>query len=116
MKNSMRLRLQSLTALVGIVSVALSTPSMATDAWTGSFTISSIFVSPPGNYYFRVYGMPSQASMCPNGPNWGYIEMSDSGYQVYVSALLAAYSAGTPVYLHVVADSGGYCHISEMHT
>ena len=112
----MKLKVRKLTALVGIVSVVLSTPSIATDAWSSPFTITSVFMSLPGNYYFRVYGMPSQAGLCPNGPVWGYIELSDTGSQGYIATLLSAYTNGTPISLHVQADSGGYCHIIEMHT
>lgn len=95
--------------------LAVSAPAWSTDVWTSPFVISSIFMSPPGNYYFRVYGMPSQA-ICPNGPVWGYVELADPGSQGFMAGLLALYAAGTPVALHVVADGNGYCHISEFHS
>jgi len=109
----MRIVLQLLSL---ILPMTLSFSALASDAWAGPFLISSIFVSPPGNYYFRVYGLPSQAALCPNGPTWAFVKLSDPGYQVYIASLMEAYATGTPVSVHVAGDSNGYCHIIELHT
>ena|SRR5215469_9798521 len=81
-------------------------------AWSGSATgsVTRIDVTADGNYGVRVY-LGNQV-MCGAGtPQWAYLNDSDSNFNVYVSALLAAKADGDTVILYTDIDSSGNCHI-----
>jgi len=84
-------------------------------SWDGATTgkIVEFDVTGGNNYGFRISlkGLPK---LCGNQHNWAYINESDSNYKVYVSALMAAYTAGKTVTVYTKKESRsgkGYCHI-----
>jgi hypothetical protein len=97
--------------LLGAVLSCVSATSFA-DGWTPGFTITSLYVSGPNNFEYRINGMPAQ-SQCPNATSWAYINETDPGAQWYAAALLSAYTAGKTVQLYI-QPVNGFCHILEM--
>ena len=100
-----------LLALLGI----LSTGSFA-QAWDGTpiGTISRIDVTAGDNYGFRVY-LEGSPPIC-NGQTWAYLSSTDSNYNAYLAALLAARASNLSVELCVTQDATGYCHIGYIAT
>ena len=94
---------------------ALTITSSVVWSWAGSIsgTVQIIDVAPGENYGFRVY-LKDLPTMCGNTNNWAYVNESDSNYKTYVSVLLAAKMAGTPVVIfseRETVSGSGYCHI-----
>jgi hypothetical protein len=74
--------------LISAALVLLSAQAQA-DGWTSDFHITSLYVSGPTNFYYRVYGMPT-VSTCTNGSNWAYVNQGDAGSSGYITAILMA--------------------------
>lgn len=101
-------------SLLLLPTLALITSSAWADGWTNPFTITSLYVSGPNNYSYRVYGLTSGAGTACGGLNWAYLNQGDAGAAWYASAILTAYAAGKQINLNVQTDPNGYCHIIEM--
>lgn len=99
-----------------LLAAALS-PVWTTDAqanqWTSDFIITNLYVAGQNNFQYRVYGMSSLQSLCPNSPNWAYVNESDSGAKGRVATILAAFYAGRAIRVYVTV-TGGYCQIEEL--
>jgi hypothetical protein len=98
-----------------LMCLLLATMSNLSFAWAGtvSGTVQMIDVAPGENYGFRVY-IKDLPAMCGNSNNWAYINESDSNYKTYVSVILAAKMAGTPVVIFSEKETtsgNNYCHI-----
>lgn len=103
-----------LLSLLLLSTLTLVSNNAWADGWTSAFTITSLYVSGPNNYAYRVYGFPPIAGTTCAGGGWAYINQGDAGASWYASALLTAYSTGKQVTLLVQVDGNGYCHIAEM--
>ena len=79
-------------------------------AWDGSVhaPIAEIDVTDGSNLGFRVYLL---TAMCGNANTWGYLNNTDSNYNVYVATLLMANAQGFSVTVYSNRDSNGLCHI-----
>jgi hypothetical protein len=110
---SLRIRKRS-TVTAGIIALGISL--MSAPAWAGfytsSFKITQYYVAAPGNYQYRISGLPVTSS-CPSSGDWAYLEDTDPGSKAYISAILSAFYAGNSVSLYVTPVNG-YCHIGEV--
>lgn len=108
-------RMKKLCAVTAII-ISVSLGLMSVPAWAGSYTssfaITQYYVAAPGNYQYRISGMPSMSS-CPSSPDWAYLEDTDPGSRGYIAAILSAFYAGKSVSLYVTPVNG-YCHIGEV--
>jgi hypothetical protein len=82
------------------------------DYWTGDFTISNLYIAAENNFQYRTYGTGTQA-MCPNSPNWAYVNESDSGSKGKIATILAAFYTGRPIRALISAQNG-FCRIEEI--
>ena len=86
--------------------------------WDGNATgkILQFDVTSGNNYGFRI-SLKGRPKLCGNQHNWAYINERDSNYKVYVSALMAAYTAGKKVTVYTKRKDrleNGYCHIGHI--
>ena len=93
-----------------VIALACSSPASAYTYWQGK--LATVWFSSPGNFAFRVYNDP--ATPLPGcTANFAYIETTNPNYQVYVSALMTAFTTGKTVHLTYTVDSQGFCSIVE---
>ena len=96
--------------------IPLSIGLMSAPAWAGfytsTFTITQYYVAAPGNYQYRIFGVPNSSS-CPDSPGWAYLEDTDPGSKAYITAILSAFLAGKSIGLYVTPVNG-FCHIGEV--
>jgi len=80
-------------------------------AWDGAAAgvIYAMDVTSGNNYALRV-SLVGVQNMCNGGPNWGYLNDTDSNYKVYAAALMMAKAQGTRVTVFSNFD-GWACHI-----
>jgi len=64
----------------------------------------------PGNYDLRVYLVGSPV-IC-NNQVWAYVNVTDANYSATVANVLATKATGSTATLHVLQDSGGFCHLT----
>jgi len=93
----------------------ISTPFVAYATWDGTFTgkIFQIHVTGAENYGFRVV-LEGRPALCGNNNNWAYVNKSNSNYETYVSVLLSAKLAGSPVKIQSNQSTNGYCEIGYL--
>ena len=91
------------------VAVFLVSPRVTlADSITGHIT--KLYISKPTNLPFRVIldtGTTCQATFF-------YVDGSSANYQVYVSALMLAYSQSKPITLVYHVDANNWCAIDEI--
>jgi hypothetical protein len=80
--------------------------------WSGDFVITNLYVAGENNFQYRPYGV-GVLSMCPNSPNWAYINENDNGAKGKIATILAAFYSGRPVRMYLSAQ-GGFCRIEEI--
>ena len=95
--------------------IMMALVSLSAQAWDGTVSgiVSKIDVTSGNNYGFRVY-LEDSPKLCSNANAWAYINESDSNYQTYVAALLAAKMSQSKVTLYtnwVNGDPDDYCKI-----
>jgi hypothetical protein len=83
----------------------------AANAWDGypKSTISSMDVTDGASFGLRI-SLSGVASMCTGGPNWAYINDTDSNYKAYAAALMMAKAQGSKVTVYS-NRVGTYCKI-----
>ncbi len=88
--------------------------STISQAWDGVATgyVSLIQITAAENYGFRV--SYEDGSIFCNGFAWAYLNKSNSNYETYISAILAAKLSRTQITVHVTKDSNGYCNIGHL--
>lgn len=102
------------TALAVVATAALSmwVADAHANYWTGDFTITNLYVAGENNFQYRTYGAGSQP-ICPNSPNWAYVNDADSGSKGKIATILAAFYTGRPIRVYIEAVNG-FCHIEEV--
>ena len=95
---------------VAIMILVVAGYAQSASAWDGSVTLipTQIDVANAGNAAFRVI-TPSPA--CTGGPNWAYLEPTDSNYNAYVAMIALAKTQGTSVILYNTIGPNNWCHI-----
>jgi hypothetical protein len=109
MNGPLRRRVSLGTCVLGALAV------WAGDAhayWSSDFTITGLYVAGENNFQYRAYGVGTLA-MCPNSPNWAYVNDNDSGAKGRVATILAAFYSGRPIRVFLSAQ-GGFCRIDEV--
>ena len=98
------------SAFIAILFITFSHSVIAWDG-TESGKVAVLQVTHESNFAFRVT-LDTLKPMCGSDTHtWAYLNKSDSNYETYVSALLAAKFAQTPVTVHTNKDASGYCKI-----
>jgi hypothetical protein len=102
-------KFRSLAACV--ISAVLLLSSTAANAWDGvmSSQIASFEVTTGSNFGLRVI-LAGTPTMCAGGPNWAYLNDTDSNYKTYIAMFMLAKAQGSSVTVFTTL-SGGYCHI-----
>lgn len=80
--------------------------------WDGSVTgkVGRLEVTNGDNYGLRIY-LKENPKLCNNSTTWGYIDPSNSNYDIYVSLITASKFADATVTLHTTQTSSGLCEI-----
>lgn len=97
--------------LSGFLAVSLITVHEVANAWDGivDAAIKQIHVAPGSNFGLRIY-LNGVASMCSGGPDWAYLNDTDSNYKTYAAALMMAKAQGFSVSVYSNRQ-GPYCQI-----
>ena len=97
-----------------VFGIGLWLSSISCYAWDGAASgkVTTFEVTNGGNYAFRVYLDPT-VSMCAGGPNWAYLNDTDSNYKAYVANLMMAKALGGTVTIYSMRV-GPYCNIGHM--
>ena len=80
-------------------------------AWDGAISgkVAALDTTGGSNFGFRVYFIGGPI-VCTGGPNWAYLNDTDSNYKIYVAQLTVAKLAGNQVTIYTT-NVGGYCQI-----
>jgi hypothetical protein len=97
-----------LTALAASAALLLALPAFAWDGVVSAKLVNTD-VAPGGNYGFRII-LAGSPIMCTGGPNWAYLNDTDSNYKTFVAVLLMAKAQNTNITVFSTLE-GGYCHI-----
>lgn len=102
-------RLSQFSAIAALASLMLAASPVS--AWDGAVVgnISTLDVAAGSNYGFRV-SLNGVANMCTGGPNWAFLNDTDSNYKTYVATFLLAKAQGNKVLVYSNLE-GAYCHI-----
>ena len=105
------MRLLNMTRSAGMV-IALTVLGISAPARAG--TISSVFLSGPYNYAFRVT-LQSNGTAVLSGCNGGFTFMNvdDENYQAKVATLLSAQAQRQTINATIFQDAAGWCRLLE---
>lgn len=80
-------------------------------AWDGIAVgqISEVNITVGGNAGLRI-SLAGVNSMCAGGPNWAYLNDTDSNYRLYAAAFLAAQAGGRQIVVYS-SSVNGFCAI-----
>ena len=94
-----------------MLTLSIASASCYADPGTGQ--IATLYAAQGNNFGFRVYLAGGNTVCSATNSQFGYTNISDDNYKVYVSTLTLAYSLGKPVTI-VSEPLGGFCHIIEV--
>ena len=98
--------------VIALTVLGITAPARANEQVSG--TISSVFLSGPYNYAFRVT-LQSNGTAVLSGCNGGFTFMNvdDENYQAKVATLLSAQAQRQTINATIFQDAAGWCRLLE---